>query len=169
MAASSRFSSNRSKFVWKLDVFSCSFGLIVRVVWIVTLIGMTTSIPYTRQKGVSLVGVCTVVWYVHKTCYSSSTQFPLVFPSLFLILLTRVRFFTSTWPLACGWATEVKCCWIPFSWHHFLKGFSANYFPLSLMMVWGSPKWQTIYLHMNLTILIPIMTVTGSTSTHLVK
>lgn len=77
-------------------MFDRACGLLVRVVRIATSIGMTASVPYTRRKGVSLVGVRTVVRYVHNMCCNSSAQFPLAFPSLFLIPLTRVRFVNST-------------------------------------------------------------------------
>lgn len=77
-------------------MFDRACGLLVRVVRIATSIGMTASVPYTRRKGVSLVSVCKLVQYAHNTFCNSSTQFPLAFPRLFLIPLTKVRFINST-------------------------------------------------------------------------
>ncbi|GJV73873.1 hypothetical protein Tco_1493868 [Tanacetum coccineum] len=80
-----------------------------------------------------------------------------------------VRIVTSVCLLACGWATDVKFCLILRSSHHSRKGLLANYLPLSLMIIPGIPKRQTMLCHTNLSILWPVIVATGSASTYLVK
>ena len=63
----------------------CAFGTPVSI-------GMTASLPYTKENGVAHVEVCAVVLYDHKTPRSSSAYLPLNFSHLFLSLLTMVLF-----------------------------------------------------------------------------
>lgn len=145
-----------------LALFECFWGLLVRILLMVTSIRMTAYVPYTRLKGVSFAGVRIVVLYVHRNFFNSSAQFLLASPNLFLIPFTKVWLVTSTRPFAWGCTTNVKFCLILLSWHHFLKGLSSNYFPLSLMIVCGRPKRHTICLHMNfitffLRLLLPLL------------
>ena len=45
--------------------------------------GMTTSVPYIRENGISPIDLLEVVQYAHKTMGSSSAQLPLVSSNLF--------------------------------------------------------------------------------------
>ena len=67
---------------------------------------MTTSLPYVSQKGVSPVGVLTVVLYIHSTIGNSLGHMPFAPLSRVLIILSKDRLVTSTCPLAYGWAGE---------------------------------------------------------------
>ena len=71
-----------------------------------TSAGITASLPYASQNGVSPVGVLAVVQYAHKMLGSSSGQIPFAPSSQVLIILSKDRFMTSTFPLACGFAGE---------------------------------------------------------------
>lgn len=169
MAAFYRIYLSRSRYSLRLVEFVTGFGGMVRVVWIVTSIGINASILYTRLKGVSLIGGRIVVWYDHSTCFSSSTQLPFGLKSLAFMAFTIVWFVTSTCSFAWGWATTVKFCLTPLYWHHFLNGLSINCLPFSLMITWSWPNQHIICFHMNLMILLHDMTKTSSASTHLVR
>ena len=68
--------------------------------------GMTASFPYVSQNGVSPVGVLAVVLYAHSMLSSSSGHMPFAPSSRVLIILSKDRLVTFTFPLACGWAGE---------------------------------------------------------------
>lgn len=78
--------------------------------------------PYIRLKGVSPALDLEVVRYHQSTIGSSLTQAPFDFIKRFLSPLAMVLFDISVWPLAWGYATEVKQQWIRFSSYHSLKG-----------------------------------------------
>ena len=65
-----------------------------------TSAGMTASLPYASQNGVSPVGVLAVVLYAHKTLGSSSGHIPFAPLSRVLMILSKDRYMTSTCPLA---------------------------------------------------------------------
>ena len=68
--------------------------------------GITTSLPYASQNGVSPVGVLAVVLYAYRMLSSSSGQIPFAPSSSVLIILSKDQFMTLTCPLACGCAGE---------------------------------------------------------------
>ena len=61
--------------------------------------GMIASIQNVKLKGVSLVRVLAVVLYAHKTLGNLSIQAPFALSSRALIILSKVRFVTSTYLL----------------------------------------------------------------------
>lgn len=63
---------------------------------------MTASLSNARQKGVSPIGVRAVVLYAHKVLGSSFDYIPFDPSSRVLIILSKDRFVTSTYPLVCG-------------------------------------------------------------------
>ena len=67
-----------------------------------TSAGMTGSLPYASQNGVSPVGVLAVVQYAHRTLGSSSGQIPFTPSRRVLMILSKDLFVTSTCLLACG-------------------------------------------------------------------
>lgn len=73
---------------------------------------ITASPPHTKLKGVSLVVLCRIVWYLQSTWSNCSIHHSLAWCSLFLIPLRRTLFTASACPLICKWSTEVKCCFI---------------------------------------------------------
>ena len=78
MVANSRHSSNES------SCFTINSSFLVGInpeTWALhkcTLVGMTTSVSYVRENGVSPVDLLGVVQYAHKTLCSSSAHLPLV-------------------------------------------------------------------------------------------
>ena len=64
-----------------------------------TSAGMTASLPYVSQNGVSPVCVLTVVLYAHGILGSSSGHIPFAPSSQVLIILSKDRFVTSACPL----------------------------------------------------------------------
>ena len=67
---------------------------------------MIASLLYASRNGVSLVGVLVVVQYAHKTLVSSSSQMPFAPSSRVLMILSKDRFVTSTYSLACEWVGD---------------------------------------------------------------
>nr|GFD11059.1 hypothetical protein [Tanacetum cinerariifolium] len=92
---------------------------------------MTASVPYVREKGVSLWLDLTIVLWAQRTWGSSSTQFLFPSPRRALIPSPRLLFALSTSPLDCGCLNDVKCCVIFSLSHQSLNGLSANCLPLS--------------------------------------
>ena len=64
--------------------------------------GMTASMPNVSLNGVSPVGILVVVLYAQRTFCSSSSHAPFAPLSLVLIILSKLLFVTSAWPLAWG-------------------------------------------------------------------
>ena len=67
---------------------------------------MTASLPYASRNGVSPIGVFVVVQYAHKTLDSSSDHMPFTPSIRVFMILSKDRFVTSTYPLACGWVGD---------------------------------------------------------------
>ena len=67
---------------------------------------MTTLLLNAKGKGVSPVGVLSVVLYAQKTLGSLSSHTPFAPSSQVLMILSKDRFVTSICPLACGWVSE---------------------------------------------------------------
>ncbi|GJV86357.1 hypothetical protein Tco_1530295 [Tanacetum coccineum] len=93
--------------------------------------GMTASVPYVSENGVSLLLDFIMVRCAHRTCESSPIQSLLLSSNRALIPSPRLLFALSTKPFACGCFTEAKHWWIHSFLHQSLNGLSRNYFPLS--------------------------------------
>ena len=64
-----------------------------------TSAGMTGSLPYASRNGVSPVGVPAVVLYAYSILGSSSSHTPFAPSSQILMILSKDRFVTSTYPV----------------------------------------------------------------------
>ena len=132
-------------------------------------VGMTASVPYLIENGVSLIDFLGVVWYVHKMWCSLSTHFPFASSSLFFKTSMMTLFVASAWPLLWGY-DRVECLFfIPNTQQYLQKVLLSNWSPLSEMRVFGTPNLVTIFRHMNLFTSWSRMFARGSASTHLVK
>ena len=105
-SASVLTSSIRSRFKWSCSSLSLSWYVITLWLAMCTSAGMTASLPYANLKGVSPVGVLTIVLYTHKTPGNSSGHTPFAPSSRVLMIFNKDQFATSTWLFAWGWAGE---------------------------------------------------------------
>src|SRR3990170_1082324 len=125
-----------------------------------------------REKGVWPVARFGVILIDQRTAGNSSIQ---RFPHLCSLLKVLVRspcstsaFALSAWPLLRGCATEAKQTLLPRSSMHCMKVRLVNCVPLSVMTLFGTPKWQTSPLK-NLMADCAVTFLTSSTSGHFVN
>nr|GEZ07846.1 transposase (putative), gypsy type [Tanacetum cinerariifolium] len=102
--------------------------------------GITASVPYVREKGVSPWLDLIIVRWAQRMWGSSSTQFLFLSPRRALIHSPRLLFALSTSPLDCGCLTDAKRCVIFSLSHQSLNGLSANCLPLSEIISPGSER-----------------------------
>nr|GEY21162.1 hypothetical protein [Tanacetum cinerariifolium] len=142
IAARSRRSSNRFRFRRSSSSLFTTYTAAVRYVGISISVGMTASVPYVRENGVS---------------------------SWLDLIIVRLRFALSTSPLDCGCLTDVNRCVIFSLSHQSLNGLSLNCFPLSEIISPGIPKRHTILSHTNFFTCPPVIVATAFASIHFVK
>nr|GEY48437.1 reverse transcriptase domain-containing protein [Tanacetum cinerariifolium] len=82
-------------------------ALVLKVVMPIS-IGITASVPYVSENGVSPLLDFIIVWCAHKTCEISSSQFLFLSSNRVLIPSPKLLFSLSTKPLACGCLMEAK-------------------------------------------------------------
>ncbi|GKG20204.1 hypothetical protein Tco_0380005 [Tanacetum coccineum] len=102
--------------------------------------GITASVPYVSENGVSPLLDLIIVRCAHKTCKISSISL-IPSPKLLLALSTK--------PLACGCLTEAKHWRIHSFSHKSLNGLSLNCFPLLDTISPGKSNLQTMLSHTN--------------------
>lgn len=104
MVATSLHSSAKSRLVER----SCSLLLLLNWSYFIVRKLVSRRIialdPYVMEKGVSLVDLLGVVWYIHNAWGSSSTHLPLASSSLFFNPSTMTLFVASSWPMPWGYA-----------------------------------------------------------------
>ena len=94
-----------------------------------TLIGITASVPQVSLKGVSPVGVLTIVLYAHQTLGNSFGHASFASSSQTLMIFSNVQFVTFVCPLACGCPRDENWFLIPSPKQKFLKSWLSNYCP----------------------------------------
>jgi hypothetical protein len=108
------------------------------------------SAPWTRKKGVSWVAALGVVLKLQSTEGNSSTQACLAFSrganSLFFIPLHIKAFAFSTCLFVLGCATDANFNLIPILSQWLLNSLDVKFVPLSVMMLCGTPKRNTMDL-----------------------
>ena len=134
-----------------------------------TSAGMTASLPYASQNGVSPISLLAVVWYAHKTLGSSSGQMPFAPLSRVLMILSKDRFVTFTCPLACRWTGNELWFSIPSSEQKSLNALLSNYFSLSETSTLGIPYLQMMFFQTKFRIFFSMIVAKALASTHLVK
>ena len=97
MVAASRYSSSKSRCSTIISSLWTGLNPSIRALHMFTSAGMTTSVPYVKENGVSPVDLWGVVRYAHKTLGSSSAQLPLalsnlLFNPLRIVLLTALAY-----------------------------------------------------------------------------
>ena len=102
------------------------------------------SLLYANLKGVSPIGVFTVVLYAQRTLGNSSSHIPFAPLSRVLKSFSKERFVTSTHPFAYGWDGE-EWILIASCSQNSLKGVLSNCRPLSKTSTLGIPKWQIMF------------------------
>ena len=101
--------------------------------------------------------------------FSSSTQFFFFLFSLLFSPCTMMRLVTSVCPFVWGWATDVNLSLMPNSEQKALNLSLSNYFPLSVIKVWGMPNLHMTSFQKKCWIRASVMVGTASTSTHFMK
>ncbi|GKE20236.1 hypothetical protein Tco_1431748, partial [Tanacetum coccineum] len=98
---------NKSKFIPRASLFFVRSTPVIRSVGMSISAGMTASVPYVSENGVSPLLDLIIVRWAHRTCGSSSIQSLLLSSSLAFIPSPKLLFALSTRPFACGCFTEV--------------------------------------------------------------
>ncbi|GJX34233.1 hypothetical protein Tco_0245790 [Tanacetum coccineum] len=124
IAACSLFSSLRSKFISKDSSFFIKSTSAVRSVGMPISAGMTASVPYVSENGVSPLLDLIMVRCAHRTCESSPIQSLLLSSNQALIPSSKLLFALSTKPFVCGCFTEAKHWRIHSFSHQSLNGLS---------------------------------------------
>ncbi|GJU84972.1 hypothetical protein Tco_1292518 [Tanacetum coccineum] len=120
----------RSRFTSKASSFFVGSTSIVRSVGMPISVGITASVPYVSENGVSPLFDFIVVRWDHRTCESSSIQSLLLSSNLLFIPSPKLLFALSTKPFVCGaYGCNQHDGYIVF--HTSLNGLSRNCFPLS--------------------------------------
>ena len=88
-SASVLTSSIRSRFKRSCSSLSLSWYIVTLWLGKCITVGMTASLPYASLKGVSLVGVLTIIRYAHRTPGSSSGYTPFAPSSRVLMILCK--------------------------------------------------------------------------------
>ncbi|KAM1314978.1 hypothetical protein ACFX13_018918 [Malus domestica] len=114
-------SSAKSKFVAIFFSFCSKFVSTMLMFGTMTLEGMITSEPYTRENGVSPVAHLLVVRYTYKTSGSSSGHLPFLSKRDFLRQSRMVLLDTSACSLSCGYRGVDMCCLILYFSKNFTK------------------------------------------------
>ncbi|GKD19765.1 hypothetical protein Tco_1208923 [Tanacetum coccineum] len=130
--------------------FSLAFRLLnFRSVGMPISVGMTTSVSYVSENGVSPLLDLINVRCAHRTCESSPIQSLLLSSNRALIPSPKLLFSLSTKPFVCGCFTEAKHWRIHSFSHQSLNGLSQNCFPLSDTISPGRPNLQTMLSYTN--------------------
>nr|GFA96085.1 hypothetical protein [Tanacetum cinerariifolium] len=154
-------SSSKSKFRRSsLSLFTTSI-VVVRYMGIPISAGITASVPYVREKGVSPWLDLIIVLWAQRTWGSSSTHFLFPSPKRALMPSHRLLFARFTSPLDCGCLTDAKCCVIFSLSHQSLNGLSANCLPLPEIISPGIPKRHTMLSHTNFFTCPPVIVATA--------
>ncbi|GJX44163.1 hypothetical protein Tco_0260839, partial [Tanacetum coccineum] len=131
LASCSLLSSKRSRLISKASSFYTMSISAVLKVGMPIFAGITASVLYVSENGVSSLLDLIMVRCAHKTCGASSIQSLLLSSSRAFIPYPKLLFALSTKPLACGCLTEAKR-WRKHNFsHQSLNGLSLNCFSLS--------------------------------------
>ncbi|GJT25231.1 hypothetical protein Tco_0895168 [Tanacetum coccineum] len=158
-----------SVFIPRASLFFVRSNSAVRSVGMPISAGMTASVPYVSENGVSPLLDLIMVRCAHNTCKSSPIQSLLLSSNRALIPSPRLMFALSTKPFSCGCFTEAKHWRIHSFSHQSLNGLSQNRFPLSDTISPGRPNLQTMLSHTNFFTLSHVIVTIGFASIHLVK
>src|SRR3954463_5837408 len=120
------------------------------------------------KKGENPIDLFGVVRRLQRTKGSSSTHAPYACLSRFLIPLHTRPLIFSTCPLVCDCATDAKLSLMPSLSQKSWNTLEAKFLPLSVRMLWGTPKRQVMPLK-KLTVVVAVWLVTGMASIHLVN
>ena len=169
MVANSRHSSNKSSCFTINSSFSVGTNPETRALHKFTLAGMTASILYIRENGVSPMDLLEVIWYAHKTLGSSSAHLPLVPSNLFFNLFTIALLVALAWLLLYGYVRVEYLFFIPRSLQNLQKALLSNCNRLLDTKDSGTPNLVTIFLHTNFLTSTSWILANASTSAYLVK
>ncbi|GJV71195.1 hypothetical protein Tco_1491190 [Tanacetum coccineum] len=106
--------------------------------------GITASVPYVIENGVSQLLDLIMVRCAHRTCGSSSIQSLLLSSSRAFIPSPKLLFALSTKPLAYRCLTEAKHWRMHNFLHQSLNVLSLKYFQLLDIIAPGRPNLQTM-------------------------
>ena len=152
-----------------LSRYSMSVNVAILKMGTIYSIGMSTSCPYTKQKGIFPINFFHVVLYSHNTTWIHKSQ------SFMFTLHTFVRAFSYI---------LLKALTVPFTWGWysvFFWGCTWNYSvyasialcnkcePLSLIKIFGQQNLDRIYSNMNYAVVYALQSFTGFALAHLVK
>ncbi|GKE94793.1 hypothetical protein Tco_1579648 [Tanacetum coccineum] len=130
----------RSKLIPKASSFPVKSTSAVLSVGMPISAGMSASVSYVSENGVSPLLDLIMVRCAHRTCESSPIQSLLFSSNQALIPSPKLLFALSAKPFVCGCITEVKDWRIHSFSHQSLNGLSRNCFPLSDTISPGSPN-----------------------------
>ena len=131
--------------------------------------GMTASVPYVRENGVSPVDLLGVIRYAHRELGNSSAHLPLAPSSLFFNPFTMALLVVSAWQILYGCAEVEYLFLMPRSLQNSRKALLSNCNPLSDIRESGTPNLVIMFLHINFLTFTSRIFINASTSAHLVK
>ncbi|KAI5317634.1 hypothetical protein L3X38_037341 [Prunus dulcis] len=105
----------------------------------------------------------------HSAFGSFSGQTPLALYSCRFSNFLRILFTVSTWPFDWGLAGEAKNKLTLKRVQNCLKSFESNCLPLSVMIAYGIPNLQQMWVHTKSSIPAAVIVARASASTHLVN
>ncbi|KAI5325479.1 hypothetical protein L3X38_034553 [Prunus dulcis] len=105
----------------------------------------------------------------HSASGSFSGQAPLTLSSCRFSSFFTILFITCTWPFDWRWAGDAKNKLIFRRVQNCLKSSELNCLPLSVMIAYGIPNRQQMWVQTKSSIFVAVMVARGSASTHLVK
>jgi hypothetical protein len=132
--------------------------------------GVIASSPNRSLKGVKPVDLEIVVLWLHTTLINSSCHFPLGWLKInFIIHVIIIPFALSTNQFDSGCLIDAKWIFVPTRSQKSLNVSASNWVPLSTIIAFGTPKWQTIFCQKNLCIMAEVIEAKGFASIHLKK